>query len=290
MITDWFRTPDTWVLAPLAVALACALLLALTRRALPPGNPEWRVRRAIVVCAAMSVWPFLLQIGAPYIRVWWVLGPEQPRAILASAAFLAGGGVVLGWLIPWLIEGRSLAGMGWVARRAVLYLLAGIVVGSVAGLLLHPRPWFGPLDEIVPPQRGLALLPLLSVGFIVPCALYGLLAGWAEENVFRGHLMPALVERGYSRGGANLLQAAGFALYHVPALLAAVWRRETGYPLLPYLLIATTIWFVWGLLFGLLRLRTRSIVPGFALHAAYDAVYLMMVWGPMAAMLGGLRP
>lgn len=299
MIADWLRAPDVWVLAPLASALSCALLLTLTRRRLSPENPTWRVWRAILICSAMSVWPFVQQVTIRRFGTDHLFAFQEgfERGTLKLVAVFLGGGVLLGWLIPWLIEGRSLAAMGWVRRRAGWFLLGGLLLGLAFATLVAPRNAFGELGEELGliTEYGLGLLALLPASYLVSCALYGLLAGWAEENIFRGHLMLALVERGCSPRRANVLQAVAFALYHMPARVAqATWHgahttvRGMAQDVVTYLLAFVIAYFLWGLAFGLLRFRTCSIVPGFALHAGYDALWIMLAWGPMAVMLADL--
>ena len=290
MITDWLRAPDVWLLTPLAAAFLCSLLLTLTRCRFPPAKTAWRVWRAVFICVGMSAWPFLQGVTIRRFGAGSLFAFQQgcERGTLKLAAYFVGGGILLGWLIPWLIEGRSLAAMGWVRRRAGWFLAGGLATGVVLAVLMHPRNLFGGLADILPQQRGLALVPLLPASYIVSCVIIGLLAGWSEENVFRGHLMLALVEKGHSLRSANVWQAAAFSLYHLPARIAqgALVAAEQG-PV-TFALAYFIAYLLWGVVFGFLRQRTRSIVPGFAFHAAYDAVWIMLACGPLAAMVHDL--
>ena len=281
MITNWPGDSNVWALAPVVTAICCGLVLKLTRRRLPPEDPRWRVWRAIIICAAMSVWPAIERMTKPRIgdgHPMFTFQEGYERATLNLVAALLGGGVMLGWLIPWLIEGRSLAAMGWVRRRAGWFLAGGLALSAVLGTLAAPR-------------GALGLLELVPISLIASCAITGLLAGWSEENVFRGHLMLALVERGFSPRLANVLQAIVFALYHVPARTAGARLvgnhatvREMAVDVVTFFLSIVIFRFVCGLVFGLLRLRTRSIVPGFALHAGHNALRFMLISGLVVAL------
>ena len=284
MITDWLHAPDAWMLAPVAAAFVCALVLTLTRRRWDPQEPVWCMRRAILICVAMSAWPlaehlYMGDFAAGYV---FAFQKEFSRGTLQLGACFAGNAILLGWLVPWVIEGRSLAAMGWVRRHAVRYLLGGLVLGAILGSLLYRRGITGGIPDLIPPEHGLDLLPLLPWQFVVSCLALGLTAGWAEENVFRGHLMPAFAERGHSARNANLLQALVFSLYHVPGSMgAAPWRTDDPSSVVGNLVADVCVKFVVGLIFGLMRRRAGSIVPGFAFHSTFDAAHMVFTWGPM---------
>ena len=118
------------------------------------------------------------------------------------------------------------------------------------------------------PWRVVALLALvLLAAFVAPPAqalALLVLAPVLEEVVFRAGLQSFLLQhlRGHAAFGAhtaNLLTAVAFAAAHVavrPSLLAAL-------TLVPALLV------------GALYQRQRRLVPCIALHAAFNAIWLL---------------
>lgn len=49
--------------------------------------------------------------------------------------------------------------------------------------------------------------------------------------------------------------------------------------------IACLAWWLWGLLFGWLRMRFDSIVPGFAVHGTWNAVAVARTWAGMFVVM-----
>ncbi len=76
-----------------------------------------------------------------------------------------------------------------------------------------------------------------------------------EEFAFRGYILERLQALMAPRD-ANILQAALFSILHC------------SFPMLPS-------HFVMGLALGWLRLRTRSLIPGIVLHAAWNALVVI---------------
>jgi len=294
MITDWLRAPDVWVLTPLVAGLVCALALTLTRRWLPPERPLWLICRALVICAALSAVYGVATARMPKsggAAVLVCFSSHGSLSTLHMVSRLVGCGLILGTLIPCLIEGRSLAQMGWRWRRAGWYAVGGLAAGL---LLATAAPGPGPPPDLAEalslrPERGWALVPMLPVSFVAACAAFGLLAGWSEENVFRGHLMPALASAGLSPRWANVLQAVVFAFYHVPAHAVAGTPADYAGPAWALVVAWLIVFGLWGLLFGFLRQRTGSIVPGFALHTSSNAMRYVFRHGPLAVMVARLH-
>lgn len=167
----------------------------------------------------------------------------------AFAAMVANA-VIIGWLVPSVIERRSLREMGWQVN------FWAIVTAAFAGLavFVHMAQW---------PYGPQAAVAVLVAAFIS--------AGCREENLFRGHLMPTLQENGISPLNANLIQAAVFSAGHLPWLVAPVLSWSPA----DFIIFgwgSLVKWFVWGLLFGWLRMRTRSIIPAVAAHGLLDHI------------------
>lgn len=130
-----------------------------------------------------------------------------------------------------------------------------------AAFAAGPLGWLGLWAIGLPPGDGVPPFRTLLYGVLV----YPLL----EEIVFRGALqgalldVPALARRGLGLSGANLVASVAFALAHL-------WSQ-------PPLWAAAV--FVPSLAFGHLYERHRSVVPAVALHAFYNAGFLLLFAG-----------
>ncbi len=279
MVTDWLHNPRALMLVPLLAATLCALVLCATRRRMPPEQPPWRLVRALII---VGFW--IASVGVRYALLgkWAFLLLMPPmglgaQAWLSLAAGLVGTAVFFGWLIPCGIEGRSLREMGWRRHQAVRYfLVAGIVtliaasLNPMRGLPEEFRETLGIQDVRAGAILGMpiALMWVLVIGFV--------LSGWTEENFFRGHLLPAFREMGLSGRVANMAQAGVFMLVHIPGLMVSMstTRPEFGPgPAMAAAAVQVLGWWLMGLLFGWLRMRFGSIVPSFAVHGTWNAVY-----------------
>lgn len=136
-----------------------------------------------------------------------------------------------------------------IARRHGLLLSASIVAGPTAAALFA-----GALPP--PPEDPWSWLLLLAI------------APLAEEFVFRGAMQPALHRHDWGRGSllsgqlttANVLTSVLFAVCHVPAAGLAVGLMT----------------FAPSLVFGWLRERSGGIAIPIAMHAYYNACYLLL--------------
>jgi len=141
-----------------------------------------------------------------------------------------------------------------------------LVIGASLGVILHlpagylselverrfptpPESLHAQLVALTPSSNLLGLLMLLSVAAIVP---------FTEELFYRGALFSALVRRN-SGALATWTTSIGFVLAHQEA---RNWA--------PLLLVA--------LVLGELRRHSGSIWPGVALHAAFNAATLLVVF------------
>lgn len=293
MLTDWFRNPQVLVLAPMAIATACALVLTATRGVLSPERPKWRILRAafLGVCVhlpgsvmvAFLGWRASILTAPPF-------GSGFDVQLIALVSFALAYGVFLGWLIPVVIEGRSLRDMGWRLPR-IGWLVAVVLVGAaVMAARMHFAPAIG-FEEIVPdaPTGLLAVLgsPALILWAFVRAFVT---AAWAEENVFRGYLLPALQENGLSGRAANLAQAALFAAVHVPAYtVMAASSASADRPLGAVIAVGFATWLAWGLLLGWLRLRSNSIAPGFLLHGLNNTAGHLAAYSGVIGIIDSLN-
>ena len=144
----------------------------------------------------------------------------------------------------------ALLGMGKAADwsclpRALLTALAIIALLS-------------PLDFIFPELRGLFVLPEDRWLLILMAIVVVFVAPVCEELVFRGFVFTNLRAR-YPFLTVNLIVTSLFALVHASGGLA-------------YVLLVIPV----GYLLGWVRERSRSLAPGIIIHAAYNAICVIL--------------
>lgn len=199
--------------------------------------PSRSCAQAYVLCAASLL--LISVVGLP-LQLWsFPLGLAVTELLILLTAVLfvrvKGLGVV-----------EALALHPVTAGLAVRSVVLGVTAWGMAGALylFVSRPIFGnppsydPMEVRSVPQLLLKLL----VGAVLP--------GICEEALFRGAIFGVLQRKGASK--AILISAALFAVYHLnPWILAPV--------------------FFLGVLLGMLRARTGSLVPGMIAHASVNA-------------------
>lgn len=130
---------------------------------------------------------------------------------------------------------------GWTAAFCAFAAVGLFVVVELA-LALLPAVWLSDYNDHMELLLSTGLIPALSIAAAGPLA---------EELMFRGVIQTRL-ERAMPVWAAVVLQAVLFGVTHgTPVQMAYA--------------------FLMGLVFGLLRSRTGSILPGFAAHAAFNA-------------------
>lgn len=193
------------------------------------------------------------------------LAPLTPWATWAALALYLGGSLaLLAWRALRCREAEALFLRGpglrmsllWGGGLGVLLLIAGLIGLPAMRAAMGDGSGALPLEAVrqLVFGRGLVLLlPLLVL---------------AEEGLWRGLLLSALLERGLSGPAAVLLSTLAFALNHLAvAPLALAERGQLALMALPL-----------GLITALLTLRSRSLWGGALLH-------LLLV----GAMLASLR-
>ena len=131
---------------------------------------------------------------------------------------------------------------GWTAAFCAFAAIGLFVVVQLA-LMLLPAAWLTDYNDHMELLLSTGLIPALSIAVAGPLA---------EELMFRGVIQTRL-ERAMPVWAAVVLQAVLFGVTHgTPVQMAYA--------------------FLMGLVFGLLRSRTGSILPGFAAHAAFNAM------------------
>ena len=131
---------------------------------------------------------------------------------------------------------------GWTAAFSAFAAL-GLFVAINLALALLPEAWMTDYSEYMDVLLSDGLLPAVSIAVAGPLA---------EELMFRGVIQTRL-EQAMPVWAAVVLQAVLFGVAHgTPVQMAYA--------------------FLIGLALGFLRSRTGSILPGFAAHAAFNAM------------------
>lgn len=186
----------------------------------------------------------LLQLGYWYLGAPGPATPREPLQALVSVAWA----VLLLGLVPWLL----LRPLGLVGRRMGLArgdLRSGLALTALGLVAVLPLAWFAAGDPAIRltypwPGPQIAAGPGPFLAWAVIYALYYL----AYEFFYRGLLLRGL-EPTLGRFGALWFQTVASTLLHL------------GKPLLEALAALPA-----GLLFGLIALRTRSILYVFLIH------------------------
>ncbi|UNK69896.1 CPBP family intramembrane glutamic endopeptidase [Microbacterium sp. H1-D42] len=179
----------------------------------------------------LGMWPL-----RPAKRVVWmmVIGLFGAAAVVIAALLVA---AAFGWLTA---DFAGLSGFEQLLRQSV-----------PAGTEL-PAPWI------------LLAAQLASIPFAA--ATINAVAAFGEEVGWRGFLVPAL--RRYGTWPALLISGAIWGLWHAPIILLGYNFGRTD---LTGVLLMTAGCIVWGVLLGLLRLRSGSMWPAVFAHGALNA-------------------
>jgi sodium transport system permease protein len=275
---------------------------ALLMRDLLMGEATWSQGAVVVVSSVLTLWlvvAFAARVltsepmASAQVSVAAVVrdlaGRRQPTALTAAALACLLLGVTV-YVAP-LLQGGDLA-WGLAGTQVAIVTVA---LGFLAVLRLEVRDVVG--LRHLPPGRGLAAALLLGLSLAAPLAVaegwlvrvsgmedvlkqaaetlgplltsqltpvvavlvLGLMPGVLEEVAFRGALQGAL-HRVMAPGGAILVQALVFGLAH-------------GHPL------RFPPTFVLGILLGVLRHRTGSVLPGMVLHATHNSLAVLALGG-----------
>lgn len=228
-------------------ALAAALALALLANGLLVAVVWFAGGQPDTPLEALAANPGVLLVGA----------------VLNQVAFLAAIPLAARWAAEPVREllGWHRAGPGMVGRAVVGVLGISLVADALIAGLQRLWPGGGVLAEL-----GGALGGMPVAGRVAAVVGLTLLPALAEECLFRGLLFTAAARR-WGPTAAVVVSAALFGAVHLD-----VWQSPAAA--------------LMGLYFGLLRLRTGSIVPGVIAHAVNNLVALGGLWvlgGPAAA-------
>jgi len=137
-------------------------------------------------------------------------------------------------------------------------ILAGLLsIAALAGLWIVMFQLVRMPANILPDYAG---YPLLTVVLVI--AMASLVSPITEESAFRGYCQ-AILEREFSGPLAVLISSVLFALAHLTQ--GFLW---------PKLLV----YFLAGLVFGVIANLTASILPGMVAHIVGDLTFFALVW------------
>ncbi len=224
-----------------------ALVLAVALSAVAVRSRSSAVRQAVLLVDLLVV-----AVTVEVLGLWPV-----PAAIAVVLAWWLGGrGVEEHRWSPWLRHGRWTPELPW--------LVAGTVVVTAGALLAWQRLADGTLPQDyldAAAGRPWALIVLGGVAF-------SLVNAAVEEVVFRGVLLSAL-SAVLGVTAAVVLQAVAFGVLHL-----------NGVPSGP---AGMAMAGAWGLLLGVMRVRSRGLLAPYVTHVAADATIVLLVLPTLTA-------
>lgn len=243
LLADATKTEGTG--AGLAVSAPESVFSA--RPALADARPEERSRwtdRTLLELLAL-----MLAILVPPTIVYLVAeGGEEPYLMPFAS---------LGSAVLVMVLSAVATPFAWSSQRSVRASHWLEVPLAVGGGLLFAFGWVSVLQAISPELEEESLLPLVdAVGLAGALFVVALVPAFVEEIAFRGVLQARLLAL-FGARTALLLGATMFALCHVAPM-------------------ALPIHLGLGLYLGWLRNRSGSLLPGMAVHAAYNASILLI--------------
>lgn len=142
---------------------------------------------------------------------------------------------------------ESYKSLGWTGNNTTKNSLIGLATGGLIFLILT-------LNKGIEFHK---FGPALFLGFLI--------ASWQEENIFRGYLMKYL-SRKFDMEETIIYQAMIYSLCHI--------GFYSFFPTLN-LIVSLGVAFIMGIIFGCLKLKTESQIPGFLAHGIIDVAFLI---------------
>jgi membrane protease YdiL (CAAX protease family) len=174
--------------------------------------------------------------------------------------------IILPFLLPFLLATiiilpfkQTRAALSWI-KIGTLDRIAMLLVGvtgilSTAALLLWAY-WSGNLEHVKQFAQSLSHYPQWLI-YIFGVPLFAILNAFAEEVVYRGVLQEALIHIFSNAYVVLILQASAFAAAHYAFGFP---NGAVGYGMV----------FVWALMLGYLRVRTRGMLAPYIAHLIAD--------------------
>lgn len=180
-------------------------------------------------------------------------------------------------LLSWYLDGCSRAQIGFLRGRLGDYRLAVLHSVLVLGLLALAAWAAGSVDLDRTKWRSAAInFAIMSISTV-------LVAMITEEGFFRGWLWRSLEKRGLREESILVLTSLAFTAWHLSAVLL-----ETGFnPPLRQVPVFLANAFALGVIWGTLRLQSRSIVVSSVAHGLWNGgAYILFGFGTKTGALG----
>jgi len=208
-----------------------------------------------IVAIGQTLWGVMVMANLKLTPALPWSAMAMPFVLAALVAFLAG----RGWPRKGADARRRMVPLAPVSRQAWTWALiaggAGNVVGAclwtVMASIVRVPPNMLPDTHGVP---ALTLIPILLVSIVAPPL--------SEEIAFRGYAMNMILRR-FSPTTALVIVSLLFMAAHLTQGLYA-----------PKLLV----YFLAGLSFGFVALRTGSLLPAMVVHSMGDLTFFTLVW------------
>lgn len=186
-----------------------------------------------------------LALGGILVFAWFIHGNPAQFAIALSGLFFAAA-MISFWAkdLPSLLTCLGLRSFTW---KTAGYSLAGLGLGILLALVCRVQSNLSPFPAT-----------LTGIAWLVP------LVGMTEELFFRGFLQGTLSTRGVF--ASIVVPALGHTLYKYLVLSSLPDPTAFDFPVLLVLTFAA------GLLLGLLRALSKSIIPAAAAHGVFDVL------------------
>lgn len=180
-------------------------------------------------------------------------------------------------LATYLIQDRSLAGVGWGLGK-IKWLTLAYLLPLAYGAIAYGAIWLTGLG-LINGQYQFNFLGLVIVGTITNIAFAA-----GEEIGWRGLLAPELYKKmGYT--ASSFLTGVIWAVWHFPLIIAGAYLSHM--PLLPQLLLLVVTLAAMSFVFSWLRLISGSVWTAVLLHASHN-LYVQRFFDPMTLESGPL--
>lgn len=241
------------------------LAWVLTRNARPPAilvqRPAVELAAVLAFLAVYAVG--FLGFGMTAVKGVFPPGPQQEVLVLAVKLLVH---VALPALLLMALAARVGPLFAARANRPGFWPPLIVLAAILTGLLAVVSPSLKQIADLNPSLATLAWAAPLSFAWIA------LEAGLSEEFLFRALLQTRLAAVLRSEAGAIVVGALVFALAHAPGLYLRGTPGVDGYSTDPLQVAAFTLATLSpiAILFGVLWMRTRSLLLVVLLHASVD--------------------
>lgn len=160
--------------------------------------------------------------------------------------------------------------ISWYVIALLIYPVTTVcilVIGSVLGLITFPDSSLSTLGLIIQ-AFVLGIFPLFIKNFF-------------EEAAWRGYLAPKVYSLRLNDFVGHLIVGLVWGAWHIPYYLffldQAVLSKFTTLNLVIFIPLAIVVTISWAMVYGEIRLLTKSIWPAVLMHAVEDALLIMLI-------------